>query len=239
MQESSQSGNDSSSLTAARIPALPNSIFYIPNFITPAEESLLLEKIHAAPKPKWTVLSHRRLQTYPGPLSPTNVLLESPLPDWLQCPIPRMCTLGIWDSAPHRGPNHVLINEYNPREGIMPHEDGPAYYPMVATVSLGAAIVLDIFQRREGADLRAKWRILQEPRSLLVTTDQVYTSYLHGIQEHAVDEDLRVETIANWDLLGDPEMFEGGRYERKVRTSLTYRDVLKVSKVGNKLFGRR
>lgn len=75
-----------------------------------------------------------------------------------------MQELGIWDDAPHGVPNHVLVNEYRPGEGIMPHEDGPAYYPMVATVSLGAPIVLDIFEKGEEGLGEARYRIVQEPR---------------------------------------------------------------------------
>ena len=68
----------------------------------------------------------------------------------------------------------------------------------------------------------------------------MYTEFLHGIAEVTVDEDLNGETIANWELLGNKAEFQVGRYERQTRTSLTYRDVLKVSNVASKikLFGR-
>ena len=150
-------------LRAHAIPGLPDTLSYIPNFITPEEEQQLLASIHAQPKPKWTHLTHRRLQAHPSALSATNTLLAAPLPDWLTSVIPRMHALTIWADALHGGPNHVLINEYRPGEGIMPHEDGPAYHPVVATVSLGAPIVLDIFEKREGASEK-RWRVLQEPR---------------------------------------------------------------------------
>lgn len=122
-------------------------------------------QIASVPKPKWTVLSHRRLQIWPSALSKTNILLGEPLPPWLETPlIPKMQELGIWDNTPHGAPNHVLVNEYQPGEGIMPHEDGPAYYPMVATVSLGAPIVLDVFEKGEEGEGKARFRILQERR---------------------------------------------------------------------------
>ena len=124
----------------------------------------------------------------------------------------------------------------------MPHEDGAAYHPVVATVSLGAPIVLDIYEKRKESEGQGemtsrepRYRILQEPRSLLVTTEKMYTDYLHGIEERLKDEDLRKESICNWDLLGDNSAFEAGEYERATRTSLTYRDVLKVSKLGNSI----
>jgi alkylated DNA repair protein alkB homolog 6 len=74
------------------------------------------------------------------------------------------------------------------------------------------------------------FRILQEPGSLLITTDYIYGDYLHGIEEVTIDKDLNKNTIANWSLLANPERWVGD-VERKTRTSLTFRDVLKVSKV--------
>jgi alkylated DNA repair protein alkB family protein 6 len=65
--------------------------------------------------------------------------------------------------------------------------------------------------------------------------------YLHGIADITEDVDLSSETIVNWSLLRDAEQYADGRNIRQTRTSLTYRDVLKVSKMGNKLsmFSRR
>jgi alkylated DNA repair protein alkB family protein 6 len=137
----------------------------------------------------------------------------------------------------------VLINEYNPGEGIMPHEDGAAYAHVVATVSLGAPIVLDIYEKRgedgDGQSAEIKHRILQEPGSLLVTVGEAYESLLHGISPITKDEKL--ETVVNWEQLGDKRRFEltGGVNERATRISLTYRDVLKVSKVGIGILGKR
>lgn len=41
---------------------------------------------------------------------------------------------GIYSDAADPGarPNHVLVNAYQPGQGIMPHEDGPLYHPAVA-----------------------------------------------------------------------------------------------------------
>lgn len=81
------------------------------------------------------------------------------------------------------------------------------------------------------------FRILQEPRSLLITTEDLYTDYLHGIADVHEDVDLSAEAVANWGLLRSQTDFQTGRNPRQTRTSLTYRDVMKVSKLGNKLGG--
>ncbi|KAK1765774.1 hypothetical protein QBC33DRAFT_454456 [Phialemonium atrogriseum] len=238
------------SLEQARIHSLPPSAYYVSNFIGEEEERHILEKIANAPRPRWKQLTHRRLQTWPSDLV-KDALLAEPLPQWLDQPIvSRLLSVPlsnskseseppfhIFASSPHGRPNHVLVNEYPPGVGIMPHKDGAAYHPVVCTVSLGASLCLNIYKAKDdgGIGPEPAWRILQEPRSLLITTSDLYTEYLHGIADIEEDVGLSSETVANWDLLGSKEDFQSGRNLRKTRTSLTYRDVLKVSKLGNKL----
>ncbi|KAL7909605.1 hypothetical protein GGI35DRAFT_479862 [Trichoderma velutinum] len=207
-----------SSLEAARITSLPSTAYYLPNFISEEEERLILDKIAAAPRPRWKQLTHRRLQTWPSDLV-QNKLLDAPLPSWLETPVvSRLLSLPLSDDG----------------EG---DSDGAAYWPVVCTVSLGASLCLNLYRSKDdGAlDPEPAWRIIQEPRSLLITTDTLYTDYLHGISDIEEDLDLSAETIVNWSLLRDAEAFASGRNPRQTRTSLTYRDVLKVSKVGAKL----
>ncbi|KAL7920484.1 hypothetical protein ACQKWADRAFT_322094 [Trichoderma austrokoningii] len=230
------------SLEAAKIASLPATAYYLPNFISEEEERMILDKIAAAPRPRWKQLTHRRLQTWPSDLVQDR-LLDAPLPPWLETPVvSRLLSLPLSDDndsdavrhifadSPHQRPNHVLINEYPPG-------DGAAYWPVVCTVSLGASICLNLYRSKEdGAlDPEPAWRIIQEPRSLLITTATLYTDYLHGISDIEQDLNLSADTIVNWPLLRDVESFAGGQSVRQTRTSLTYRDVLKVSKVGNRL----
>ncbi|WAO88538.1 Hypothetical protein NCS54_00589100 [Fusarium falciforme] len=220
------------SLDHARITTLPQTAYYIPDFISEEEERMILDKISNAPKPRWKQLTKRRLQTWPSDLV-NNKLLDAPLPPWLETPVvSRLLSLPIQDSesghifaqSPHKKPNHVLINEYPPGIGIMPHK--------LSTRQL----VVPLLCKEDGAlDPEPAWRILQEPRSLLITTDQLYTDYLHGIADIEEDADLTADTVANWDLLRDADAYASGRNIRQTRTSLTYRDVLQVSKVANKL----
>ena len=192
--------------SASLIPNLPSSAYYIPNFITPTEEDILLRNINNAPLPTWKSLSHRRLQAHPFPLSSANTLIAAPLPSWLTEPIiarllslslrgtqnesntefgiertdhevpQAMSTGNIFSGSPHGTPNHCLVNEYLPGQGIYPHEDGSAYWPIVCTVSLGSHTVLNITPKRSTDDdtigkdnEQQKWRILQERRSLLIS----------------------------------------------------------------------
>ncbi|KJZ74105.1 hypothetical protein HIM_06554 [Hirsutella minnesotensis 3608] len=234
-----------SSLEYARIQGLPGTAYYIPDFISASEEQAILDKIAATPRPKWKQLTHRRLQTWPSDLV-RDKLLQASLPPWLEDPIvARILALRLSDetnqhifsSSAHQRPNHVLINEYPPG-------DGAAYWPVVCTISLGGSLCLNLHRNNDDGilDPNPAWRILQEPRSLLIIAESLYTDYLHGIADITQDVDLSAQgNVANWPLLGDADMFAGGRSVRRTRTSLTYRDVLNVSTVGNKLgiFPRR
>jgi alkylated DNA repair protein alkB family protein 6 len=256
-------------LDDVRIQSLPKSAYYISEFITEEEETHLLDKVRQyhnyatlycpsliyckianAPKPRWKQLTHRRLQTWPSDLT-KNTLLESPLPSWLiepvisrlhDIPLSASAPEHIFGGSPHRAPNHVLINEYLSGQGIMPHKDGPAYHPVVCTVSLGSSLCLDIYATREDGTRESMpmRRIFQEPRSLLITTDALYTDYMHGIADSTEEVDLTPTTIANWELLRSTSEFVTGQMMRETRTSLTYRDVIKttsLSKFG--MFGKR
>lgn len=82
------------------------------------------------PRPRWKQLTHRRLQAWPSELV-QNRLLDAPLPPWLEDPVvTRLRSIPVSDAdpahlfegSPHGRPNHVLINEYPPGVGIMPHK---------------------------------------------------------------------------------------------------------------------
>lgn len=173
---------------------------------------------------------------------------------------------------------------------MQPHEDGSAYHPVVATISLGTHTVFHYHRYKPDPNtppvdqppadqtpvasmgaLETRGRtidptpilsLLLEPRSVIITTGDLYTSHLHSIantetdyfaplnpQDPAEGSDLsgrsdgedempRRITIDNWAQLGDEGLKEvarsGGELERKTRLSLTCRDVEKVSglKVG-------
>jgi len=224
-------------MDVVRVTDVPESGLYMPNFISEEQEQYMLQEILKLPATRWTVLSHRRLLSLPSPLTGTarDTLIAAPMPAFLtKVVLDKLAQMGIFEASTHGAPNHCLVNEYQPGQGIMPHEDGPAYYPITATVSLAAHTVLDIYKKNAQGEREAAptWRILQEPRSLLVTTGDMYKDTLHGISDLEEDTDLGPGTIANWNMLADMTPFESGSAMRQTRISLTYRDVLKVAKLG-------
>lgn len=216
--------------------------YYIPNFVTEDEEIFLLRKIQETPQLKWKQLSNRRLQTWGGDLTAKNVLIVQPFPTFM-CNYPdlisRIASTGAFDVSPHQRPNHVILNEYYPGQGIMPHQDGPAYHPVVATLSLGSHTVMHYY------DLPAREPVLSlflEPRSLVITAQEQYTVRAHGID--SVTGDRVGEFVwANAEMIGrglggggegtaNPSFpTEGEVLLRGTRYSLTFRDVTRVMNV--------
>ncbi|XP_063225680.1 alpha-ketoglutarate-dependent dioxygenase alkB homolog 6 isoform X1 [Bacillus rossius redtenbacheri] len=205
----------------------PPTVFYIPEFITTEEEKSILEHVNSAPKPKWTQLSNRRLQNWGGVPHPKGMIPEK-IPEWLMQYTQRIGLLGLFEE--NKCPNHVLVNEYMPGQGIMPHTDGPVFYPTITTISCGSHTVLDFYHpRSEQSDTMGPklLSLLLEQRSLLVVRDDMYHDYMHAIAE--VSRDVVTGDEANLELCGCRYEQEQC-LERGTRVSLTIRLVPNTSR---------
>ncbi|KAM4608538.1 alpha-ketoglutarate-dependent dioxygenase alkB homolog 6 [Polymixia lowei] len=203
--------------------------YYIPDFISEDEEVYLLEQVYKSPRTKWTQLSGRRLQNWGGSPHPKGMLAEK-IPAWLQKYCEKISSLGAFSG---KTANHVLVNEYKPGEGIMPHEDGPLYHPTVTTISLGSHTLLDFYtpvsnlgmEAPQTEESRYLFSLLVRPRSLLILQDDMYQTLLHGIQ--AQDQDTLTDRVLNLPAAGS---LPGETLTRSTRVSLTIRHVPKVMK---------
>lgn len=172
---------------------------------------------------RWIQLKNRRLQAHPSELLQGHTLVKAPLPAFLLGSIAQRFTdFDVFKDSTHGRPNHVLINEYMPGQGISPHEDGAVYYPLVATVSIGAHCVYNLLSK--DGTRRVVARLVIEPGSCLITRGDIYTEYLHGIDSVEVDEELCAHNITNWNMLEDDH--RKSSLTRGTRVSLTYRDVI-------------
>ncbi|KAJ3733180.1 hypothetical protein DFJ43DRAFT_1069736 [Lentinula guzmanii] len=185
-------------------------VIYIPNFVTEEEESYLIRKINDTPHQSWKSLANRRLQIWGGLMTRKNVLLSQSLPPFVEVypnVIDRLQLTGAFCTSTHGAPNHIIVNEYLPGQGIMPHQDGPAYHPVVATISLGSHTAFHYYKYRTGSpsqdatdvfspgpqgeariiDHTPVMSVLLEPRSVIITSGSMYTSHLHGIGNEIVD----------------------------------------------------
>jgi alkylated DNA repair protein alkB family protein 6 len=156
-------------------------------------------------------------------------MLQEPIPTWLKEPVfKKLQSIGVnFGDSPSipAEPNHILVNEYLPGQGIMPHQDGPLYNPIVATVTLNSHSILNFYPHGvEKATNEPEFSVLLEPRSLFVQTGQLYKTYLHGIAE--VTEDYLAERPPiNYDT-----SLNGTLLPRQKRISLTYRHVKRAIK---------
>uniref|UniRef100_A0A6P6XYU0 Alpha-ketoglutarate-dependent dioxygenase alkB homolog 6-like n=1 Tax=Dermatophagoides pteronyssinus TaxID=6956 RepID=A0A6P6XYU0_DERPT len=227
-------------------PLVPDSIFYIPNFIESDDERKLIDHIKQAPKPKWQYLSNRSLQVYGGYPNKNGMLAED-LPQWLQVYANKLQQMNIFDG---NLPNQVLINRYEPGQGILAHEDGPLYYPVVATINTGSHTVLNFYEKLSTSNecsRKYRFSLLLWPRSLSILKQDAYQKYLHEIEE--IDEDiipinddddqtLTDKKIVNLYLIDKyKSMLENNCLRRQTRYSLTIRFVPKCHKLKlNKIF---
>lgn len=205
----------------------PPTVYYIPDFISEEEELYLQRQVLNAPKTKWTQLSGRRLQNWGGLPHPKGMLAEK-IPDWLQAYCDKISALGAFGG---KAANHVLVNEYKPGEGIMPHEDGPLYFPTVTTISLGSHTLLDFYSPVGDApqteESRFLFSLLVKPRSLLILQDDMYQRLLHGIRPRTHDTLATATDVPN---LSAASAQPGDTLTRGTRVSLTIRHVPKVLK---------
>jgi alkylated DNA repair protein alkB homolog 6 len=96
----------------------------------------------------------RQVQQYGGAVTQRGYVM-SKLPRFLEALAQKVHRL-LGPQFFQQAPTHVLVNKYYPGQGILPHEDGPKYAPVVAILSLGAPVVfrftrhLDVVEVRSG-----------------------------------------------------------------------------------------
>lgn len=124
-------------------------------------------------------------------------------------------------------PNHVLINEYQNMEGIMPHTDGPLYYHKTATFSIGGDVLFEFTKRqqqeyapnnKESNDSNNVMQIMLSGKgSLIVFDGDAYINHCHSISDRISDEMIEYAgaTCVNLE--------QGTVVKRGHRFSLTFR----------------
>ena len=212
------------------MPSSIKSVYYVKNYLPNTYISMLRtwllslperlddgrsEEQIAASSPCWTKLRHsrRRVALFDG--------RKSPLPAALDAISSALVDSGVFPSE--TPPNHVLVNDYNAGEGIMPHTDGPSYLDRTATISIGGDVILKFRKRlkaheigeipgidcmKQGLDL-----LLSGLGSLVVFTGDAYSNHLHSIDE--VDSEVTTQICRNAKA--------GITVKRAHRISLTFR----------------
>ncbi|KAI9312217.1 hypothetical protein BX666DRAFT_1989766 [Dichotomocladium elegans] len=157
------------------------------DFVSPEEESQLVK---AVDNQKWCGLGvgpnpelKRRTQQYGHLFSYRyRKVLEKygPFPDFVNSIVSR-----IMDNHLMRiRPDHLLVNEYNAGQGIMPHTDAPALFgPAILSLSLLSACVMKFThnETHESVD------IVLPRYSMLVMTEDARYKYKHSISKDLIE----------------------------------------------------
>ncbi len=176
---------------------------YIPDFIDAQTEESLIRIIDQQP---WITDLKRRVQHYgyKYDYKARNVTPDSRLgdiPTWLMSYCEKLQSTGLFQ----RLPDQVIINEYQPGQGISPHIDCiPCFGDTIASLSLGSSCVMN-FIRNKPEHTCAQ---LLESRSLILLAQDARYKWKHSIAARKTDK-FGNEAIA-----------------RKRRLSLTFRTIL-------------
>ncbi|KAL7320935.1 hypothetical protein PS15m_000768 [Mucor circinelloides] len=101
-------------------------------------------------------------------------------------------------------PNHLLVNEYNPGQGIMPHVDAPALFgAAILSLSLLSECIMKFTCEDQSID------IILPRRSLAILTGDARYKFKHGISKDLIETTDSGITI-----------------ERDKRISFTFREII-------------
>lgn len=192
-----------SAFVLTRIPGLE----YVPEFISEDEHKRLWEAINSE---AWLSDIKRRVQHYGWRYDYKARTIDfsmflGELPLWAQPYAKRL----LQSKYLPKSPDQLIINEYDPGQGITNHVDcKPCFGETIISISLGSKCIMDFIN----LNTSEKIEILLEPRSLVVISNEARYNWSHGIPARKID------------------IFNGERFHRQQRISMTFRNVIVNSK---------
>ena len=176
---------------------------YKKDYINEIEHDQLLKQIDRQP---WLNDLKRRVQHYgyKYDYKARRVVRDmriGKLPEWLEELAEKLCE----DRHMPEVADQVIVNEYEPRQGISNHIDcEPCFDDTIVSLSLGSGCFMDFTNK----DKTKKIPVWLEPRSIVVLKNEARYEWLHGIAPRKSD---------TWD---------GHKVDRERRVSLTFRKVI-------------
>ena len=196
--------SDVSDLQGLQEVAVVPGLKFVENFLTSEQQAKCVQQVDAAVD-EWRYDLSRRVQHYGWRYdykarSITPDMHIGALPDWLHKIAQRLHDeTGLFD----RVPEQVIVNEYQPGQGIAMHIDHRGFGPTVCTISL-----LDDWEMDFSLNWKDKEPALLQRGSCVLLTGESRSKWQHGIAPR------RTEPTQN------------GRRNRNRRLSLTFRTVL-------------
>jgi alkylated DNA repair dioxygenase AlkB len=175
----------------------------IPDYITRTCEASLINHIDQQP---WITDLKRRVQHYGyrydyKARNVSHAARLDKMPEWLTAYCHGLTGTSFF---PHI-PDQVIINEYQPGQGIAAHIDCvPCFCDTIASLSLGSPCMMDFTHSQS----LQKIAVLLEPRSLIVLSGDARYIWQHGIPARKTDR------------------YHGTTFSRSRRISLTFRNVI-------------
>ena len=159
-----------------------NGLLYLPNYLTQAEENQLTKLIN---KQKWDNTLKRRVQHYGyrydyKARKVTPEMYLGKLPTWLN----KIATQLVEDGLCELVSDQVIINEYQPSQGISPHiYCEKCFGPRIFSISLGSQVVMEFTHTG-----KEKKEIPLESRSLIMLYGDARWTWKHGIPSRLKDK---------------------------------------------------
>jgi alkylated DNA repair protein alkB family protein 6 len=215
----------------------PHGIFYLPEYVSRELEEKVMEIAHTMPAKQWVTLRGRRLQCFGGkPTEDVASFKPQVLPPWVKQLCQTLTLAGVFGLE--ETPDHVLLNEYQPGQGIMAHTDGPFFRSRVAILSLGGPSIFRFKRRLATAEIeggkedeqqRPVGTVVLQPRSLIVFEGDAYHGHMHeilAVEEEVVGGEEGTTPVLNLATAGEG-LKVGDVVRRALRVSLTFRKVNK------------
>jgi len=180
-----------------------SGLTYINNILTPHSAQELITQID---KQSWRSDLKRRVQHYGYIYDYKRRTVDrdmylGELPNWSEPFINILMTHKDFAIRP----DQMIINEYEPGQGIAHHIDcEPCFGDVIASFSLNSTCIMSFIH----AESNHEQELLLEPNSLLIMRGEARYNWKHGIPARKAD------------------VYNGKRYTRERRISITFRKVI-------------
>lgn len=180
-----------------------SGLCYRDDFVNEEQESYLLKQIDASP---WLGDLDRRVQHYGYKYDYRSRRIDPSmrvgnLPDWMLKLAQKLHDAGWFNGVP----DQVIVNEYEPGQGIMPHIDcEPCFGDTIVSISLASGAVMDF----TNVQTEAKLPVWLARRSAVVLKGDSRYMWKHSIPKRKKD------LVSNLEIA------------RSRRVSLTFREVV-------------
>jgi alkylated DNA repair dioxygenase AlkB len=182
------------------LPEIPG-LKYVPDYITTDQQRRLLKHIDMQ---EWITELKRRVQHYGykyGYKSPHKLTPIGKLPQWASYLAKKLHEDGLTPTIS----DQVIVNEYQPGQGISPHVDlEDCFDDTIVSISMLSPCVMEFIH----TETREKVETLLMPRSAIVLSGEARHDWKHAIPQRKTD------------------IYQGQKIERERRVSMTFRKAL-------------